>query len=97
MTASSSFDFLGQQRPHIIFGQQLHMFLLQIVTPEGIAARFPGGGPLEREFIQACVDAIVAKGVGIGRTEAHVAIVAADAIRETILALKADTRYAIKD
>lgn len=72
------------------------MFKLQIVTPEGDLARFPGGGPLEREFIEACVTAAIAKGVGVFRTEAHVAQDMRDAISETIYALKSDTRYAIK-
>ncbi len=68
------------------------MFRLQIVDREGVVARLPGGGLLERalveSFAQAIVDtlraadgdlteaavrAIVAKGVGVFRTEAHVA------------------------
>lgn len=72
------------------------MFKLQIVNQDGELARFPGGGPLEREFVEACVAALVAKGVGIFRTENHVAIDCREAITEVIYALKADTRYAVK-
>lgn len=73
------------------------MFKLQIVNAEGVIARFPGGGELEREFVNACVTAILAKGVGLMRTEAHVAEDIRTGITDTILALKADTRYALKE
>jgi hypothetical protein len=72
------------------------MFKLQIVTPEGDLVRFPGGGALEREFVEMCVKAILAKGVGLFRTENHVEIDVREAITETIYSLKADTRYAVK-
>ncbi len=68
------------------------MFQLQIVDREGVVARLPGGGPLERALVEAfttaivdrlkaangpltndAVAAIVSKGVGLFRTEAHVA------------------------
>lgn len=72
------------------------MFLLQIVTPDGMVVRFPGGGPLEREFVDTCVATIVAKGVGALKSQATVAANIRDGITEAIYALKADTRYVPK-
>lgn len=69
------------------------MLKLQIVNGQDVVVRFPGGGDLEREFIETCVKAILAKGVGIARTEAHVAEDIRAGLTETIFALKADTRY----
>lgn len=85
-------------------------FLLQIVDPQekgSPVVRLPGGGELELDLVKACadesvtraVDAIRARGVGFGRTEAHVLQVVQDemprAIRdgmaEAIRALKRKT------
>ena len=70
-------------------------FLLQIVDADEpyAVARFPAGGHLEREFVTSCTEAIVAKGVGFGKTEAQVKAAVAEGIAETIRALKMDTRY----
>ena len=72
-------------------------FLLQIVevdAPHSVV-RLPGGGLLERDLITACTDAIVAKGVGFGKTEAQVRQAIAEGITDTIRALKRDTRAAL--
>lgn len=37
---------------------------LQIVDSEGVVLELPGGGPLEADLIQACTDAVLARGVG---------------------------------
>lgn len=104
-------------------------FLLQIVGPDGVLARFPAGtkAGLERPLIeactqaivtqlvtdglQACVEAIVAKGVGYFKSEAQVEQAIRDGlsetldarltqaidagITETLRALKEDTRYLV--
>lgn len=69
-------------------------FLLQIVDvdePHAVV-RLPAGGLLERDFIETCVTAITAKGVGFGKTEAQVRQAIRDGITETIAALKWETR-----
>lgn len=73
------------------------MFLLQIVRPDGSVVQFPGGGPLEVEFIETATAAIVAKGVGVGKSEAHVADDIRAGLTETIYALKYNTKFVTKD
>jgi hypothetical protein len=72
------------------------MFVLQIAHPDGVLARFPAGGPLEREFIEACVTRALAKGVGIFKTQAQVETALREAVTEAIWNLKEDSRYAVK-
>jgi hypothetical protein len=67
------------------------LFLLQIVKPDGTVVQMPGGGPLERDLVRACTDAIVAKGVGLFKTEAQVKAAIEAGIAETIRDLKFDT------
>lgn len=69
------------------------VYLLQIVDAEHPhqVVQMPGGGKLEREFVNACATAIVAKGVGLGRTEAHVERDVRDGIAEVIRDLKWET------
>lgn len=71
------------------------IFLLQIVLAEAPhdVARLPGGGPLERDLIAACTEAIVAKGVGFGKTEAQVRQAIAAGITDAIRAIKRDSRF----
>lgn len=69
------------------------LFLLQIVeaaSPHTVV-RLPGGGTLERDLVEACTAAILAKGVGVFRTEAHVRSAIATGIAEAIRALKRET------
>ena len=70
------------------------LFLVQIVEvePPHAVVRFHGGSPLERDFINACTEAIVAKGVGLLRTEAQVKVAIHDGITETIRTLKWHTK-----
>jgi hypothetical protein len=67
------------------------VFYLQIVTPDGVVARIPGGGRLEIDLIESCVLAIVARGVGFGRSEAHVADDIRTGMREALMGLKLQT------
>lgn len=67
-------------------------FLLQIVEADGAAqlvvARLHGGGALERDLIETFTTAIVAKGVGLFKTEAQVTAAIRDGITEAITVLK---------
>ncbi len=66
------------------------LFLLQIVhtaEPHKVV-RLPAGGALERDLIADCTKAIVKRGVGVFRTEAHVMQAIADGITEAINSLK---------
>ena len=73
------------------------LFLLQIVenAPPYAVVRFPAGGLLERDFIATCTEAIVARGVGLLKTEAHVRADIAAGITEAILSLKLQTRTVV--
>ena len=66
------------------------MFLLQIVYPDGTVLRGAPGraNPFEMDLVAACKKAIVARGVGVGRTEAQVARAIEDGIIEAIQDLK---------
>ena len=65
--------------------------LLQIIHDDGRVLQLKAGGPLEADLVAACTAAIVAKGVGILRTEAQVKRAIAAGIREAIQALKSET------
>lgn len=67
------------------------VFLLQIVKPDGSVVQLPGGGKLERDLVAACTDAIVSKGVGVFKTEAHVKAAIAAGMAEAIRDLKWET------
>jgi hypothetical protein len=49
------------------------MFLLQIVYPDGTPVRFHAGEVVEMDLRKAIKEAILAKGVGVFRTQNHVA------------------------
>jgi hypothetical protein len=49
------------------------MFKLQIVYPDGTPVRFSAGEAVEMDLRKAIKDAILKRGVGFWRTEAHVA------------------------
>lgn len=66
------------------------VFLLQIVTPEGEVARFPGGGLLERNLIDA-IAMETAKRLRWIHTKAGVEKAVREATAEAILALKRET------
>ena len=72
------------------------IFKLAIVWADGhTPAIFPGGGPLERDLITACTEAIVKRGVGLFKTEAAVKRAILEGMTEVIVDLKNDTRYVI--
>lgn len=73
------------------------LFLLQIVEAGGnrVVASVPGGGTLEVDLIDACARAIVARGVGVFRTTAHVEKDIRDGIAEAIMGLKDQTRFIV--
>lgn len=70
------------------------IFLLQIVDaqPPHDVVRLPGGGALEADLIEVCAAAIVKRGVGMFRTEAHVRQAVTEGMTEAIRGLKAQTR-----
>ena len=69
------------------------IFKLAIVWADGHKpACFPGGGPVERDFIVACTEAIVKRGVGLFRTNAAVKQAILAGITEVISELKNETR-----
>lgn len=68
------------------------LFLLQIVDAKtGAVVQLPGGGRMERDLIEACTAAVVTRGVGIFRTEAHVRAAIVAGITEAITDLKRET------
>lgn len=86
-------------------------FKLQLVTPDGKAVTFAAGGQFERDMvadivvalmatIPALKAAILAEGVGIARTEAHVAADIETALNDVLPSLVAtavnDVLYALK-
>lgn len=69
-------------------------FLLQIVgvdAPHPVA-RFPAGGPLEVAFIEACTEAIMARGVGLLKGTEHVRADVRAGLEAAIAQLKRQTR-----
>jgi hypothetical protein len=67
------------------------LFALQLVYPDGTPLTFEAGSRFERDFVQSIVDAIMAKGVGFFKTEAHVRADIEAGIKEAIWDLKAET------
>lgn len=67
------------------------VFWLQIVDKDGVVATLPGGGRLEADLVEDCVKEVVALGVGIGRTEAHVAEDIRKGVAQAIFNLKRQT------
>jgi hypothetical protein len=66
------------------------IFLLQIVTPEGDAVRFPGGGHVERDLI-AAITAGVSQRIGPWTTRSRVEAAVREAASQAIYDLKLDT------
>ncbi len=64
-------------------------FYMQIVDKKtGEAVQFEPGLTVEKDFVEDCVKCIVARGVGLGRTSAHVAEDIRQGIVESIRELK---------
>lgn len=72
------------------------LFFLQIVDGEGRIARFPGGGPLEANFIDICLQHILPKGVGLFRTKDQVEQAIRSGLAEAIMSLKSQTVVLVK-
>lgn len=86
------------------------VFKLKIVYPDGAALVFKGAGSFERNMVEAITseitktatsalqENIMARGVGWGRTAAHVAKDIEDAVREILPTLvREGTRAALLD
>lgn len=72
------------------------VFLLQLVDPDSaVVARYHAGGRAEIDFIETCVSAIMAKGVGFGRTAAHVERDVRAGLADAIRTLKRTARDAL--
>lgn len=68
-------------------------FRLQIVdTTNAKVCEWEPGRAVEIDFVQDCITKIVSKGVGLGRTSAHVAKDIEDGINEAIFNLKAKVK-----
>lgn len=67
------------------------LFWIQIVDKEGVVAKLPGGGALEAELIDLIANTIVAKGVGLLRSEATVNQRIREGTKEAIMSLKRKT------
>ena len=65
--------------------------LLQIIHDDGRVLTLKAGGKLEADLVATCTAAVVAKGVGVFRTEAHVKQAIASGLKEAIQALKNET------
>lgn len=70
------------------------MLKLQIVFPSGEAVMFPAGGPVETDLIEAATREILARGVGLLRSEAHVEQDVRDGLRAAFEKFKATYRPA---
>lgn len=65
------------------------MFKLQIVLPDGTPIRFSAGERVEMDLRATIKDAILKRGVGVFRTEAHVAQDIEDGIADALETFKA--------
>jgi hypothetical protein len=73
------------------------IFRLQIVDQQGRVVVSPfTAGKLEMDLVEACVSEVVARGVGVGRTSAHVAQDVRDGIVAAIQALKDHTKPLVR-
>jgi hypothetical protein len=66
------------------------MQVIDTVTNKTV--QYEPGRAVETDFVQDCVDRILAKGVGFMRTEAHVEQDIRDGIAEAIFALKSKVK-----
>jgi hypothetical protein len=68
------------------------IYRLQVISDDGTRViEFPGGGPLERDLLATCTDAI-AKRIGLFARHAQVKVAVAEGLDEVFKALKHDTR-----
>lgn len=67
------------------------VFRLKLVYPDGSELVFDGGGAFEREIITVCREAVMKRGVGMWRTEAHVSRAITEGIAEALMSLKRES------
>ena len=67
------------------------VFRLKLVYPDGEELLFDGGSAFERELVRVCREAIVKRGVGMLRSEAHVATAIQEGMVEALLSLKRES------
>lgn len=71
----------------------MSVYRLQIVGPDGqVVKSWPPGSHVETELISELCERVKAKGVGLGRTEAHVLADLKAAFTEMLYDLKAKVR-----
>lgn len=71
----------------------MSIYKMQIIHAESnTVVEFEPGREIECDFIVDCVERIIAKGVGVFRTSAHVEQDVKDGIQEAIFALKSKVR-----
>ena len=68
------------------------IYRLQIADMQGNVVVLPAGGRLERDFIKACADEVIRRGVGVLKSEAHVRADIEAGLAEVIRDLKWETR-----
>lgn len=64
------------------------VFRLQLVYADGTSLLFDGGSAFERDLIRVCREAIMARGVGVLKTEKHVAQAITEGMTAAIMDLK---------
>lgn len=69
-------------------------YVLQVVVASSgqVVASWPPGRDQEQDFITAVCDRVIAKGVGVGKTSAHVHADVRAALEETLFEVKAQVR-----
>lgn len=64
-------------------------YLIQVINRKtGVVVAWAPGLRVEKQFESELLDRVRAKGVGVGRTEAHVLVDVRDALRELLYDLK---------
>lgn len=79
------------KKPDVLPALPEPVFRLKLVYADGSELVFDGGGAFERDLRRVCREAIVKRGVGFFRTEAHVAKDIEDGIHEAIMSLKRES------
>lgn len=63
------------------------VFYLQIVRPDGVVAKLPGGGKLEVDLIEAVTERIMSEPLGL-RTRAKISAAVSSGIEKAVRDLK---------
>lgn len=70
------------------------VFYLQIVRPDGVVARLPGGGQLEVDLVESVTEKIMSEPLGL-RTRAKISAAVSSGISKAIRDLKLQTVKAV--